>query len=146
MAVRTIIMDMALGNGQYAGVTSVGELLVAGFGTLTNKSVFNTMNTINAAFNFFGPIPGQQFIITSIAFDGNAGSTVSIYEAANPFTATIDKLVFKMNLRSAGQVAIPFSFGGFLPVSEGVYLNAQTDTQPVNLNIIGYYSPTTHNT
>lgn len=138
MSVKVEIID-GRGTGQLAGATSLGELLVAGFGN--NISKFNNMNAINVAFNFFGPISGQKFIIACIAFDGNAGSTVTIYEAATTSTTTIDKTLFKMNLRTAGQIAIPFSFGGFLPASEGVYINALTDTQPVNMNIIGYYHP-----
>jgi hypothetical protein len=144
MAAKVVIMDGANGTGQYAGVTPIGELIVAGFGTLTNKSVFQTMASANAAFNFFGPIAGQEFVITSIILDGPAAN-ISIYEAASTSTITIDRLVYKINLRAATTISIPFSFGGFLSVSEGEYLNALTDTATVNMNIIGYYSPTTHN-
>lgn len=137
MSVKAEIVD-GRGSGQLAGVTALGELLVAGFGNLTNKSSFQSMTT-TGAFNFYVPIAGQQFIITSIALDGPSNATVSIYEAANQFTSTIDKLLVKTNFRAAGQIAIPFPFGGFIPVSEGEYINAFTDAATVNLLIIGYY-------
>jgi hypothetical protein len=104
------------------------------------------LNVINAAFNFFGPIAGQQFIITSIILDGPANATISIYEGASPSTINIDRLVYKVDLRSATNLIIPFSFGGFLAVSEGEYLNVLTDATTVNMTIVGYYSPITHNT
>lgn len=144
MPAKTVIMDGAKGTGQYAGVTPIGELLVAGFGILSNVSAFRSMATANAAFNFFGPIAGQQFVITSITLDGPAGATISFYEAASTSTITIDRLVYKLNLRGAGNVTMSFPFGGFLSISEGEYLNAFTDGATVNLNIIGYYSPTAH--
>jgi len=145
MSAKVVIMDGAFGTGQYAGVTPVGEVLVAGFGNLLNRSIFQTMTAINTAVNFFGPIAGQQFVITSIVLDGPNAATVSIYEAASTSTITIDKLTFKINFRGASNQVINLPFGGFLPVSEGEYLNAFTDTATVNMSIIGYYSPTTHN-
>ena len=84
-------------------------------------------------------------MITSIVLDGPNAATVSIYEAASTSTITIDKLTFKINFRGASNQVINLPFGGFLPVSEGEYLNAFTDTATVNMSIIGYYSPTTHN-
>jgi hypothetical protein len=145
MAAKIVIMDGANGTGQYAGVTPIGELIVAGFGTLKNQAIFQAMAATNTSFNFFGPISGQQFVITSITLDGPAGATISIYEAANPSTIAIDKLLYKINLRAAGNLIVPFSFGGFLAVSEGEYVNAFTDTATTNMTIIGYYSPTIHN-
>jgi hypothetical protein len=143
MTLRIQIVD-GRGTGQLVGATPLGELLVAGFGTLNNLSSFRTMTPSNTAFNFFGPIAGQQFIITSIILDGPA-STISIYEAASPSTIIIDRLVYKIDLRSATTIAIPFSFGGFLPVSEGEYLNAFTSDATVNMNILGYFHPITTN-
>lgn len=140
MPAKTIVVD-GKGTGNFAGVTPTGELLVAGFGNLINKSIFQSMNAANAAFNFFGPIAGQQFVITSIVLDGPNAATVSVYEAASQFTVTIDKLLFKINFRGASNQVVNFPFGGFLAVSEGEYVNALTDTTTVNMNIIGYYSP-----
>lgn len=145
MPAKTVITDGTIGTGQFAGVTHNGELLVAGFGTLSNISAFQSLNAANSAFNFFKPIAGQQFIITSIVMTTTATATVQIYEAASPSTANIDKLLFKIVLTSTVQapaiLTLPLSFGGFLPVSEGEYLNVQTDTTTVNVNIIGYYHP-----
>lgn len=145
MSAKVVIMDGAKGTGQYAGVTPIGELLVAGFGNLINQSKFNSLTDANTPLNFFGPIAGQQLVITSIILDGPNGATISIYEASSTSTLTIDRLVYKIDIRTATNLVIPFSFGGFLSVSEGEYLNAFTDTATVNMTIIGYYSTTEHN-
>jgi hypothetical protein len=144
MPAKSVIMDGANGTGQFAGVTPVGELLVAGFGNLINKSSFQSMTAATTAYNFFGPIIGQQFVITSIVLDGPNAATVSVYEASSPSTITIDKLLFKINFRGASNQVVNFSFGGFLAVSEGAYLNALTDGATVNMNMIGYYQPVLH--
>lgn len=147
MPVKSVITG-GKGMGQFAGVTSSGELLIGALGDLTNRSVFQSLTTTNGAFNFFGPISGQQFLITSIVMtaSGAITPTVQIYEAASPTTTTIDKLLFKITLTSTVQSAaifvFPLPFGGFLPVSEGEYLNVQTDATTVNVNIIGYYHKT----
>ena len=145
MPAKVVIMDGARGTGQYAGVTPIGELLVAGFGNLINRSIFQSMADANTAFNFFGPIAGEQFVITSIILDGPNAATVSIYEASSTSTITIDKLLFKINFRGASNQVVNFSFGGFLAVSEGEYVNALTDGATVNMSIVGYYQHTTHN-
>jgi hypothetical protein len=141
MTAKVTIID-GTGSGQYAGVSDIGEVLIAGFGSLLNKSEFRVMNSTTKTFNFFGPIIGQQFLITSILISGNASSTITIYEATSASTLIADKIILQINLRANSTIIIPFSFGGFLPVSEGEYLNAITDTQPVNMNIVGYYYPT----
>ena len=58
MPTKSLIIDGAYGTGQSAGVSPVGEVLVTGIGTLKSQSAFNSLNVINAAFNFFGPIAG----------------------------------------------------------------------------------------
>jgi hypothetical protein len=147
MPTKSLIIDGTYGTGQTAGVSSAGEVLVVGIGTLKTQSAFNSLNVINAAFNFFGPIAGQQFIITSIVITGSGAMTptIQIYEASSSSTAVIDKLLLKLVTVSSVQTPLTFvyslPFGGFLQVSEGEYLNAQTDTATVNINIIGYYQP-----
>jgi hypothetical protein len=141
MPIKATIID-GLGTGIFNGVTSVGECLIAGFGDLKNLSSYQNMTT-TGAYNFYKPIIGQQFIITSVVFSGDANSTITIYEAANKSTLIADKIVFQINLRTNTTVVIPLPFGGFLPVSEGEYLNAFTDNTIVSMNIVGYYQPIT---
>lgn len=142
MPAKTIIMDGAHGTGQYAGVTPIGELLLAGFGTLINKSSFRTLTT-NVA-NFFGPIAGQQFVITSLTMDGN-NTDVVIFEAPSISSATVDKVLWTMHLGASTNLFIPLSFGGFLPVSQGEYINATNSAGTTNITIVGYYIPIAHN-
>lgn len=138
MPAKTVIVDGAKGTGHFAGITSIGELLLAGFGTLSNKSSFQSLTT-NVA-NFYGPIAGQQFVITSLTMDGN-NTDVLIFEASSPSTATSDKILWTMHLGAATNLFVPLSFGGFLAVSEGKYLNATNSAGTTNINIVGYYSP-----
>jgi hypothetical protein len=137
MPLKSVIMDAAKGTGQYAGVSPIGEVTIAGFGTLTNQTVFQSFAPATQA-NFFGPIAGQQFVITSIAADGN-NTNVVIFEAANPFTSTIDKTLFQIHLQANANIVIPLPFGGFLPVTEGEYLNATNSAGTTNVTITGYY-------
>jgi hypothetical protein len=145
MSLKSIIMDGAKGTGQFAGVTPVGELFVAGFGVESNQSVFRSLDTVGS-FNFFGPIAGQQFMITSMIFSGISGKIITVYEASSPSTTTIDRTVFKIHLRNDSTIHVPLQFGGYLAVSEGEYLNALVDTAlpATNVSIIGYYQPMTH--
>lgn len=141
MSAKVVIMDGQRGKGQCAGVTPIGELILAGFGALINKTSFQTLGA--AVVNFFGPITGQQFVITSITMDGN-NSDVVIYEASNPSTATVEKALFSLHLGSNANLFVPFQFGGFLAVSEGAYINATNSAGTTNITIVGYYSPVMH--
>lgn len=146
MPAKIVIMDGAKGTGQYAGVSSAGELIVSAFGSLINQSVFQSLTSANAGINFFGPIPGKIFLISTIVMTTTATAVVQIYETSTPSSAVVDKLLFKITLTSTVQSAtiftLPLPFGGRIPVSEGKYVNVQTDVATVNVNLIGYY----HNT
>jgi hypothetical protein len=137
MSLKIVIMDGAKGTGQYAGATPIGELIIAGSGTLSNQTVFQSLAPATQA-NFFGPIAGQQFVITSLAMDGN-NTNVVIFEAANQFTSTIDKTLFNIHLQANANVFIPLPFGGFLPITEGEYLNATNSAGTTNITITGFY-------
>lgn len=147
MPIKAAIID-GRGTGQLAGVTLQGELIVAGAGHNINISKFQSLTT-TGAFNLFGPITGQQFIITSIVMDTVTTATVTLYEAANPTTTTVDKTLFQITLTTPGAstalLVLPLPFGGFLPVSEGEYLNVKTTSATVDVNVIGYYHPTQFN-
>lgn len=142
MPAKVIIMDGAKGTGQYAGVTPIGELLLAGYGNLNNRTSFQTLTTNTA--NFFGPIVGQQFVITSLTMDGN-NTDVVIFEAPTISSATVDKVLWTMHLRATTNLFVPLSFGGFLPVSQGEYVNATNSAGTTNITIAGYYIPIIHN-
>lgn len=137
MSAKVVIMDGSKGTGQCAGISPIGEVTIVGAGTLSNQAVFQSFTPGSQA-NFFGPIAGQQLVITSIAADGN-NTDVVIFEAANQFTSTIDKTLFHIRLAANANVFIPLPFGGFLPVTEGEYLNVTNSAGTTNVTITGYY-------
>ena len=130
------------GTGGLAGVTSVGEIIVVGYGN--NLSSFQNMNVIGTAFNFFKPVPGQVFLITSIIATLPSSSTLSIFEAPSSTSTTIDSQVIQIT-SSAGEantiIPINFPFGGFLAINEGEFLNATVTAAPAQVTIVGFYRP-----
>jgi hypothetical protein len=141
MPTKAVIMDGEIGLGQYSGVTSIGEVVISGYGNFRNNSIFQS---VAAQANFFGPIAGQQFLITSMFMDGN-NTDVTIFEASSQFTSVIDKTLVKIHLQANAILPISFPFGGFLAVSEGKYLNAINTAGTTNINIVGHYVPITKN-
>ena len=140
MTLKTNIKD-GKGTNNLAGVTSVGELVVTGYGD--NITSFLNMNVNNTAFNFFPPLSGHVFIITSILFNAQkAPVTIDIYQAASATTTTIDLELIQIVAQTIGFVPITFPFGGFIPVTEGEFLNAKNNNQPVSMTIVGFYKPT----
>jgi hypothetical protein len=98
------------------------------------------MNSTNTAFNFFIPKSEFDLHITSILFDTPAqGAVIDIYEASSTTSTTIVKQILKITLSSKGFFPIIFPFGGFIPIAEGAFLNAKTDTATVNMTIIAHY-------
>lgn len=137
MTAKIIIRD-GTGSGNIAGVTHANELIVAGIGE--SSTVFKAMSVVDQAYNFFLPKIEFDFHITSILFGTpGAGAVIDIYEASSTTSTTISKQILKMDISGKGFFPISFPFGGFLPVSEGTYLNAKTDTATVNMTIIGHY-------
>jgi hypothetical protein len=76
-----------------------------------------------------------------------ASAVIQIYGATSPSTITVETLLFKLVTTASNQtpfvLSLPLPFGGFIPVLEGEFLNAQTDTATVNINIVGYYATKT---
>jgi hypothetical protein len=137
MTLKTFIRD-GCGSGHLVGISHAGELIVSGFGT--NQTKFNALNVANTAFNFFIPLSGQNFVITSVIYNAPAGtSTVDIYEASSATSTTIVTQIFRIVTVGATFVPLIFSFGGFIPISEGSFLNAKTDNTTINMTIVGFY-------
>jgi len=139
MTLKSVIKD-GKGTGHQAEVSSAGELVVKGFGNVQLK--FQIINSVAIGFNFFPPLSGQSFVITTIIFDlGAAASNITIYEASNATTLTADTTLFTASLAKNQFTVFTPSFGGFIPVTEGEFLNAKVSAQPVNITIIGFYRP-----
>lgn len=143
MTLKAQIRD-GTGTAHLATVSHANELIIDGFPGAT--PIFKTINVINTAFNFFIPISGQNFVITSIIFDVGAASVIDVYEASSATSIVIDKQIFQFSLLKDTFVPLILPFGGFIKVTEGEFLNAKVSVQPVGMTIIGFYKPITVST
>jgi len=140
MPVR-VILDA--GNGKRAKWNELAQLETASGGF--DLGNFKSLNATGTAFNFYTPIPGHQFIITGLfAFatkdvsDASATNIV-IYEGTTPTTITVSRIVRQFGM---GKLTVASQVGLRLLVSEGVFLNAKTDDDTIDLNIDGHFIPT----
>ncbi len=122
-----------------AKVTKLGELVVAPLSY--EQTSFQNMSTTNA-YNFYGPVSKQQFIVTSVIVFADrsvndANSTIiTIYEASSATSTTVDKVILQFGMGKLTALPIvPVR----LEVTGGKYLNAKTDDNNILLNIVGYY-------
>jgi hypothetical protein len=141
MSLPTVIVDGGGGTNQAACVNEIGELVTGRFDydTVSNQ----TMETANTAVNFFGPLAGMQFVITSILIYANknvgAGdATVTIYEATGATETAISRTIFTAEM--VKQTRADF-IGINLLINEGVFINGVTDDDDVFATVMGYYIP-----
>lgn len=135
------MITIQIGFGKIkAKVTKSGELVVAPLSYDLTK--FNELAEINTAYNFYGPIPLKQFVITSMLAYGdkqvssNTNATVEVYEASATDETTVDKCLIRFEI---GQnQAIPFTPLRVL-VNHGKWINAKTDDDDIHMTIMGYY-------
>jgi hypothetical protein len=139
MSLKILIKD-GKGTGNLAGVSSAGELVVKGFGDNISNNQAMTVN--GQAYNFFPPLPGQAFVITTIIFSVKANTILTIFSAPSATSTVQDTLLFSTTITIATTQAISFSFGGFLSVGEGEFLNATTSNATSQMTIVGFYRPT----
>lgn len=121
-------------------VTPSGELVVAPLSY--DETKFVELAEPDTAYNYFGPLPNRQFVITTIAayadkqVSGNTNATVVIYEAISPDTLTVAKVLHQFELGQNQSLPLP---GIRILVSPGVWVNGKTDDDDVHLTIMGYY-------
>ena len=139
MSLKSTIKD-GRGSSNQAGVSTAGELIVRGIGD--NQSNNQSLAVNGQAYNFFPPLPGQTFVITTIIFSVKAGTVLTIFSAPTATSVVQDILLLSTNILNATTQSITFSFGGFLPVGEGEFLNATTDNATSQMTIVGFYRPT----
>lgn len=130
----------AHGGGTSARVTSIGELVVApiSYSDVSTK----TLDVDNTPVNFYPPLAGQQFVITSIHLNANKSVTqdclVEIYEATGIDITAVAKSILSIEMTTNSFRDIP-SLN--LLVSKGVFINGRTDDDDVFTSILGYYIP-----
>jgi len=130
------------GTRAKAGVTSIGQLIIAPFAYDTPE--FRELNIINTAFSFFSPRVGGQFVISGMRIkagrfvSNTVDATIIIYEAPSKTSLTEDKILFEEALiRGESATLLPIN----ILVNEGKFINAKTDDATIFINIFGYYIP-----
>ncbi len=127
-------------GGHRLALSHIGEVLVRPFDY--SDPVFNVLDVINTASNFFIPHSGEQLIVTGIIVfadrDVTTQTQIDIYEASSLTSTTIDKQIRRIDLaKLEGHIET----GLTLKINAGVFLNAKCDDDDVFLTIDGYYIP-----
>jgi hypothetical protein len=130
-----------MGNGsQQVAVNEAGEILVSD--GPYDLAEFNELDTINTAYNFYGPRGREQFVITGFLIYGDkqvstsTNATVIIYESDQPDSTTEDRVLVQVEV---GQnQSIPFPNIRIL-CNKGVYVNGKTDDDDIHMTIFGHY-------
>lgn len=129
-----------LGNGSEANVTRIGQLVTAPFAY--DEVVAQTLSVNNQAYNFFEPIVGQQFVVTTILLtaDSNVATStdITVYESSSVSDTTVDKLILFVELLKNDYRDL---IGLNLLITEGKYLNIKMDDNDVRVTVMGYYVP-----
>jgi|TARA_Y100000296_G_scaffold87229_1_gene130769 hypothetical protein len=106
---------------------------------------FNTLDTIDTAYNFYAPKVGRQFLITGFLcfadkdISDASDTVVEIYEATASDSTTVSKCLFQFGMGKL--TVLPYPNIRVL-VNPGVWINAKTGDDDIHLNIIGHYITT----
>jgi len=136
-----IQIQIAGRDGNRARVTPSGELVVAPIAY--NETESNTLDVAGTAYNFYAPLPGKQFVISSIiayadkdVTGGGANAIITVFEASDKDSATVDKALLPFALEQ-NQLFPPVPLN--ILVNPGVWVNAKTDDDDILMTILGYY-------
>lgn len=127
-------------TGRAVDVTSLGSLSVSP--PFFNLAEFNELGVIDTAFNFYTPVAGKQFVISSAFAYGDkqvsssTNATVEIYEALSAGTTIVDRCLLKFEI---GQNQFQSYTLLNLLVNGNRYINAKTSDDDVHMNILGHY-------
>jgi len=129
------------GQKRAAEVSELGEVLTRPYAYSDPK--YQYLDTINTAYNFFAPRPGQQFVVTMLIITtdkdvGVDGATIVLYEAAAEGATAVAKTIISVNLLKNTNLAL---VGMQLLVNPGTWINGKTDDDDVHLTVGGYYIP-----
>ena len=130
------------GSGAEATVLPSGQLAV---GPLA-YSVPTTISLAVAAqvYNFFQPIAGKEYVITDIIVSTNKdvgadGATIDLYESESATSGTATKTIISLNLaKNDDQIITGLNW----LVTEGVFINADTDDNISFMTVAAFTVPT----
>lgn len=138
MPIDTLIKD-GRGSESYAKVTRNGEILTRPFYDFntTYRVVLSTTNMTN----ILEPVPGNDFIITSIILNAAKSvvdsAVITVSESASSAgTSTRDILTLDV----VKKTTVPLNSLS-LRVPDGKFINAITDDATVNITVLGYFMP-----
>ena len=107
-----------------------------------DQAKFQSLSVDDQAFNFFGPTAHKQFVVRGAVVFGNrdiadnSDTIIVIYEADSATSTTVDKVLIQFGLgRLTALSIVPLN----LLVSEGVFVNAKTTDNTVNMTIMGFF-------
>lgn len=129
-------------NGRHAQVTESGELVVAPL--KYDETQFVELAEPDTAYNFYEPVPSEQFVITGLNFkaDRQVSTTVDaqviIYEAVSIDTTAVAKVLFQEAMVRGERTGLSSLH---ILVNVGVWVNAKTDDDDIHMTIMGYYIP-----
>lgn len=125
------------GSGLLANVVEGGSL---SFAPLPDEIEFKLLDVDNTPYNFYQPLAGSRFILTGVVATAAAGvqatSTVIVYEAVAPDTATVAKTLFQFVLLKNQQLVIP-NFQ--IKVNPNVWVNAKADDTDIHMSVVGHF-------
>lgn len=128
-----------LGGGE-AKITQIGQMITAPFSY--DEAVAKTLTVDDTPINFFVPVVGKQFVVTSILLtsDSNvqASAIIDVYEATSLTDSVIAKSILHIDLLKNDHRDF---IGLNLLVTAGRYLNIKADDSDVSATIMGYYIP-----
>jgi hypothetical protein len=99
------------GSGQQVGVSNAGELLIAsGPYDLTE---YKELDVNDTAYNFYKPNNSLNFVLTGVIMYGDkqvsstVNATVIIYEASAEDSATVDRVLVKVEVGQNQSIPFP---------------------------------------
>lgn len=128
-------------SGNRATITEFGQLVVAPVDYSTPST--QTLDVAATAYNFVEPSQDQKIVITDIIMTANknvgAGdATVILYEASEIDTLTSDKDILNLEMIKQSNIVMT---GLNMVVTEGKFVNAQTDDDDVFITVMFYRVP-----
>lgn len=130
-------------NGNTVVVTKSGQLVIAPLSY--DQTSYNLLDVDGTIYNFYGPLPRKQFVITGFIAVGNksiAGSpaeaVTEIFEA-NSEDADITNDAFRCLVKFAIATSQEISPSLNILVNPGVWVNATMNNDDVHLTLFGYY-------
>lgn len=140
MSLSSYIDDGYFGHGTSTAVSKNGQLITSPISY--NNSYYKQLAVDNQVYNMIAPSAGKRFVIDGIIFSGSKevsqsdGASIKLYEASSESSAISIGDIFTLDVaRLDGR-----SFTGInLITTQGVWINAFTNDNNVNLTLLGYY-------